>query len=113
MCPRSGFCTVVPFYVPSFWFLVPSFRFCTLAPVLGVQGNPAKTTDWKPPFCEPPIVGHSGQKCEHRVWPFSSGFLVKGFMFIDLALLVTANITDRHGVPEKVERTSRDTDSLG
>ena len=53
MCPHSGF------FVASFRFFVPSFRFSTLIPVLvpsfrslcprSVQGTPPKPPFWKPP----------------------------------------------------------------
>ena len=56
MCPRSGFCTVVPFFVSSFrfWgsvvpFLVPSFWFW------GSREHPPKPPCWKPP-CREPLI---------------------------------------------------------
>ena len=38
------FCTVVPFFVPSFRFWYRRSVFCTLVPVLGIQGTSARTT---------------------------------------------------------------------
>ena len=52
MCPPSVFWYRRPFFVPSFRFLAPSFRFCTLVLVLGVKEHPPK-----PPFCKPPTLG--------------------------------------------------------
>ena len=63
MCPRSGF-------VPSFLFLCPRsgsrYRrsiFCTLVPVLGVQGTSAKTTLLETTLsCETPATSYDGSQ---------------------------------------------------
>ena len=45
MCPRSGFCTIVPFFVPSFRFWVPLFHFWY--PLQNFQGTQARKRQHK------------------------------------------------------------------
>ena len=64
MCPRAGFCAVVPVFVPSLQlvctvvlFFVPSFRF-------SVQGNIRQNHPFgNPAFCEPPIFEEVTLSC--------------------------------------------------
>ena len=51
---RSGFGTVVPFFVPRSGFWYRRSVFCTLVPIWGgAREHLPKQPFWKPPFCEP------------------------------------------------------------